>query len=56
MDGAPEGAGTGGVDGVGAGSGAAASRTSSAWRGKLKLPPVSSITLTWQMYAAPGLV
>jgi hypothetical protein len=38
------------VDGVGtAGGGAAAARTSNAWRGKLKLPPVSSMTLTWQM-------
>ena len=35
-----------GLGGVGA---AAAGRTSIAWRGKLKVPPVSSITLTWQM-------
>src|SRR6202044_1986665 len=53
MDGArapAEGAGAGAVDGVGAAAGAAAARTNNACRGKLKLPPVSSMTLTWQMY------
>ena len=60
MDGAgavPEGVGAGAVDGAGAAApggtaddGGAAALTSRAWRGKLKLPPVSSITLTWQMY------
>jgi hypothetical protein len=45
-----EGGEAGVADGVSAAGGAGAvARTSKAWRGKLKLPPVSSMTLTWQM-------
>jgi hypothetical protein len=39
----------GAAGGVVAAGGGAAARTSRAWRGKVKLPPVSSMTLTWQM-------
>jgi hypothetical protein len=37
-----------GAGGAVAGAGAAA-RTNIAWRGKLKVPPESSMTFTWQM-------
>ena len=45
-----EGGESGVADGLAAAGGAGVvARTSNAWRGKLKLPPVSSMTLTWQM-------